>query len=72
MEVAKKIVGTSIRLLKMSVRTLWRVGPFRKEKEIANNSVRAIEVGELTTLGSFACTGRKKDDGDTSGPTCTL
>jgi hypothetical protein len=45
--------------------------PSKTTEETAHR-VRAIEVGALTTLGTFSCTGRKKDDGDTSGLTGTL
>jgi hypothetical protein len=53
LEITKQIVGTSIRLRKMNVRTLWRGQPPPKEE------VGAINVGALTSLGTFAPTDRK-------------
>jgi hypothetical protein len=38
------------------------------KEETTNYSLRAIDVGTLTTLGTFAHTDRKKDDGDKHGP----
>jgi hypothetical protein len=43
--------------------------PSKMKEETTNNSVRAIEVGALSTLGTSACTNWKKDDGNTPGPT---
>jgi hypothetical protein len=36
------------------------------------SGIRAIEVGALITLGTFAYTNQKKDDGSTPGLTNTL
>jgi hypothetical protein len=34
--------------------------PSETKEETANNSLRAMEIGALTSLGTFACTDRKK------------
>jgi hypothetical protein len=41
-------------------------------KEETAQRVRAGDVGALATLGTFALTVWKKDDGSTPGPTGTL
>jgi hypothetical protein len=57
--VTKQIVGTSIRLWKMNVRTLWTNRPPSKTKEeTTNNGIRDRDVGALSTLGIFALTNR--------------
>jgi hypothetical protein len=56
-------VDFSFRLQKVNVRALWRGQPPPKWKK-SNNSLQAVDVEISTTLGTFACTDRKKDDGD--------
>jgi hypothetical protein len=59
LEIAKRIARSSVRIRKMSVRTLWRGRPPLKQKE-ATSGLRARDVGALTTLGTFACTDQRK------------
>jgi hypothetical protein len=55
-EIAKQAVGTSIRLWKINVWTLWKGRPLSKMKEETVHRVGARDVGALTTLGTFALT----------------
>jgi hypothetical protein len=41
--------------------------PSYTKEETTNNRLRAINVGALTTLRTFARTDKKKDDGDKPG-----
>jgi hypothetical protein len=59
LEIAKQIVGTSIRLWQMSVRTLWKEWPPSELKEETVHEVRARDVRALATLGSPAPTNQK-------------
>jgi hypothetical protein len=51
LEIAKRIAGTSIKLQKMNVRTLWRGSASSEVKEESANRVRAGNVGTPGTLG---------------------
>jgi hypothetical protein len=45
----------------MNVRTLWRgLAPSKTKEDTTNNSLRAMDVGVLTTLGTSACINRRK------------
>jgi hypothetical protein len=55
------MVETSIRLWKISDWTMLRGQAPQKQKKTAHR-VRAGDIGALATLGSFACTGQKKND----------
>jgi hypothetical protein len=59
-EIAKQIVRISIRLQKMSVRTLWRGRPHPKQKKETADRLRVMDVGALTPLGTFSCTNQRK------------
>lgn len=50
LETAKQTVGTSTRLQKMNVRTLWRGWPLRNERSDHYDRLRAMDAGALTTL----------------------
>jgi hypothetical protein len=58
--VAKQIVRTSIRLWKMTDWTLWKAWPPPKTKEETAHRVGAINVGALTTVGTFGRTNQRK------------
>jgi hypothetical protein len=58
-EITKQIVRTSIRLQKMSVRTLWRGQP-PKQKKVTAHRLRVMGIGELTTFGTVSCTDQRK------------
>jgi hypothetical protein len=61
LEITKETVGTSTRLWKMSVRSLWGgVCSYEMNEETAHR-VGASDIGALGTLGSFLCTYHKKD-----------
>jgi hypothetical protein len=61
LEITKRMARTSIRLGKMSGQDImeWLASSEMKE-ETTKNSLRSLNVGALTTLGTFGHTSRRK------------
>jgi hypothetical protein len=58
--IAKRTAGSSVRIRKMSVRTLWRGRPFRNGKRECMQS-KSRKLRSTDHCKYFACTYRKKD-----------
>jgi hypothetical protein len=65
------MAGSSVKTRKMSVKTLWMSWPPPKRKKQTAHGVRAMDVGALTILGTFARIRPEEDGGGESGSTRT-
>jgi hypothetical protein len=60
LEIARQIAGSSVRIRKVNVKTLWRMRPPAKRKKRLPTAYTATDVGVSTTVGSFSPIDQKK------------